>query len=636
MASLLLGLIAMLAVVCVRSVVMNISMQQADAAVYLGIESVFSEYLRPLSDRYAVFGFACADKKQFMEKMSGYMEYNLDCEKGLPVWNATFYKIKQTDMKDTELVYLTDRGGAVFAKQVTDYMKYAAPAGLVKEWSSPVTSVGDNKTAEQVHDEYLEVVEYAAKIDEKVMEIVENIDAVRANSIAERLKKLDTELILIHAAYYSADTMGVIKDAGFYRILGEITSETQRVANSLSQIEKDVEEIRQLCEKLADKAAAAQQSLETKKEKLSKELYEAYLKGYEEFENYGNQIHVINLTALPEAVNQNLPVIQEFSGIKEMEKIKLSINNLTNASAQIHQWEAVMQKLDYTALSHTYEGTQYSFSQGMRSLKKIKKLLTEGVLSVVIPEGKAVSGKYVTYTDLASDTAQIENDQNDADIAEDILFNEYVIEQFLCFTSQNTDISASLEYGVEYIICGNRKDSDNLCATAEKLVLLRNGFNLAYLMGDSGKKAEAYALSAAVLAVTGCEGIVKLGQCLVLSAWAYGESLNDVKILLDSGKVPLVKTSTAWNTTLNDILSMNFAGKSECEEGLDYGGYLRILLYLCGREKKYYRTMDMIEIGMEDAGYSDVRLSKLVSQASGVVKMQFSGMKYEKKFQYGY
>lgn len=642
LAALILGVTAFLAVVCVRSVVVNMSLLRANESVNLGVESVFSEYLRPLFDKYEIFGFECAGKKDFGTRLSEYMSYNLDCEKGLPLWNTTFVKLKEKEIQIEQLTKLTDGDGKIFAGQVTAYMRYALPVDWINDWTQVLENVGDTKTAEEAFAEYMEVVEYAAGIDELVMEIVQKIDKVRGNQILENMKRLDTELVLINLTYYSPQSMGVIKSEGYYRILYEILYEIQEMQEILDGFSDDFQKIEELCKKLESRAGQALLSLEKKKGRLSKELYEAYKESYKEFENYQGKIEVIDKEGILAAARSNRPVLDEAAGIEQLGKVVPDIGNLQEISGVIHDFEAVIERFDYGGFVHRHEGQAYEKGNTMGTISRVKKLLSEGVVSFVLPREGVVSGKYISYTDLASKVEGISSGSDflgavpDINILEDILFNEYVMEHFSGYTDLVTFPDASLQYEIEYVLCGNNKDSDNLEGVINQLVLLRSGFNLACIMADKEKKAETNAYSLMVLGFTGSPAIVRLGQCLLMSAWAYGEAINDVGILMNGGKVSLAKTNANWNTDFMEVMTLNFRKEARQQEGLSYEDYLRILLYLSNRKKKYYRTMDLVEIGMEDAGYEDVRLSKMYCGCNGSVIFRVNGMDYEQKFEYGY
>lgn len=82
----------------------------------------------------------------------------------------------------------------------------------------------------------------------------------------------------------------------------------------------------------------------------------------------------------------------------------------------------------------------------------------------------------------------------------------------------------------------------------------------------------------------------------ILAAWAYAESISDVRILLNGGKVSLIKNDTQWNTDLKHLgEALNTSEKNTEQEGLSYGGYLQLLLWTMSEEKISQRSMNLIE-----------------------------------------
>ena len=54
--------------------------------------------------------------------------------------------------------------------------------------------------------------------------------------------------------------------------------------------------------------------------------------------------------------------------------------------------------------------------------------------------------------------------------------------------------SSGLRYQVEYILGGKNSDRENLKSVATKLLLIRQGVNMAYLVSDGGKRIQIEAL----------------------------------------------------------------------------------------------------------------------------------------------
>ena len=50
---------------------------------------------------------------------------------------------------------------------------------------------------------------------------------------------------------------------------------------------------------------------------------------------------------------------------------------------------------------------------------------------------------------------------------------------------------AAFSYQIEYILEGDGNDLDNLRAVANKILLIREAANVAYLFGDSAKREQA-------------------------------------------------------------------------------------------------------------------------------------------------
>lgn len=152
-----------------------------------------------------------------------------------------------------------------------------------------------------------------------------------------------------------------------------------------------------------------------------------------------------------------------------------------------------------------------------------------------------ISSKVINYSDLAS-TITDKYENNDSAFnktADALLMNEYLMTKFNSYTDyldKDSNENDCLDYTLEYIIGGENSDKDNLEQVMLKLSGIRTGINLAYLITDQSKKAEAYSLAATALGFTGNMAIIKAGQYLVLSVWAYAEAVVDLRKLYSGEK----------------------------------------------------------------------------------------------------
>lgn len=189
-----------------------------------------------------------------------------------------------------------------------------------------------------------------------------------------------------------------------------------------------------------------------------------------------------------------------------------------------------------------------------------------------------------------------------------LLFGEYVMEK--CSHFRNRCKDGRLSYQVEYILFGESSDESNLNRMAGRLLMIRAGIDCLYLLSDSGKQAEAEALATAVCTVLLVPEMSEVMKTAILLAWAYVEGLQDVKTIFAGGKVPLIKDSGSWKTTLFSILAPGASTRGEKGgSGFGYEEYLRVFLFLENEWQKSCRLMDIMEMDVrKTAGNENFRM----------------------------
>jgi len=222
-----------------------------------------------------------------------------------------------------------------------------------------------------------------------------------------------------------------------------------------------------------------------------------------------------------------------------------------------------------------------------------------GILTLVTKE-KGISDKEAVLQELISHREYEEKDgflagEQEISAAEDLLFQKYLMEKCGCYTKQKE--GAGVDYQMEYILAGKSSDRENLRAVVNRLLLLRETSNFLYLLSDSEKMAEAEALAMTLAAVILFPELKDLIKLSIVIAWSYAESVNDVKILLEGGKVPLGKSSMSWNMGLQNAMRLDLVGeKNGFGQGLTYEQYLHTLLAVMKKEDRNMRFMDIVEM----------------------------------------
>ncbi len=278
-------------------------------------------------------------------------------------------------------------------------------------------------------------------------------------------------------------------------------------------------------------------------------------------------------------------------------------------------------------------------------LDVIRQLQKKGILALVVPQGKELSQKGLSKEELFSKREKLTGmgtpfygKDEDGVLAKGI-FQAYMIQHLTDYTSteHTTD---PVRYQLEYVIGGKTTDQENLKAVVYRLLAAREAANLMYLLQDQTRQAEIHEMALIICSAIGLpalEGVVSLA---LQAAWAFGESLMDVRQLLAGGKVPLVKTGSTWMVSINQLAKITELlknGKTVEQKGMTYQEYLGILLLTGKTEVQTERTMDVVEAVMRNLpGKEGFRLDQGVIYLETDMKVTLAGNTFSIQRDYGY
>lgn len=227
---------------------------------------------------------------------------------------------------------------------------------------------------------------------------------------------------------------------------------------------------------------------------------------------------------------------------------------------------------------------------------------SSGVLNLVLENPSAVSavkadlGEYISHRSGRMTGAGLCAEAVETgDAPNELVFQTYLFEKCGYYGAEMD--KSLLKYQIEYILAGKDTDWQNLEQVAKRLLLWREAANMMYLLSDSAKMAEAQALALALTAVMMLPELAEPVKYTILFAWAYVESLQDVKTLLGGGRVPVLKTAADWKTGINSIKNVRGSlSEDSGGNGLNYKEYLQIMVFLQDAETRTERAMDLIEM----------------------------------------
>ncbi len=274
----------------------------------------------------------------------------------------------------------------------------------------------------------------------------------------------------------------------------------------------------------------------------------------------------------------------------------------------------------------------------------VNALRSSGVLNLVLENPAAVSAVKVDLSDYISHrSGRMTGTGLCAEAVEaggapnDLVFQMYLFEKCGYYGAEMD--KSLLKYQVEYIVAGRDTDWQNLEQVAKKLLLWREVSNMLYLLSDSQKMAEAEILALALSAVLLMPELAEPVKYTILFAWAYVESLQDVKTLFGGGRVPIFKTAADWKTGINCLKNVRGSLTEDSGgNGLNYKEYLQIMVFLQDEGTRTERAMDIMEMDIRRTpGNAGFRLDGCFDayQAHLEVASRF-GYSYEMTRSYGF
>lgn len=234
-------------------------------------------------------------------------------------------------------------------------------------------------------------------------------------------------------------------------------------------------------------------------------------------------------------------------------------------------------------------------SRSNNPLAIIKDIRENGFLGLVLPSGAMVSQKSVEPSELVSDRnleqgmGSLPPSETEGGALDKLLIQEYILQKLSIYTEQKQQ--GTLDYQVEYVLGGKNSDKENLRYTVNRLLLLRETANIAFLYTSQEMRAQLRACAAALSFLLLIPEGMSFVQGVLAAGWAYVESICDVKSLLSGGKIPLIKDSSTWKTQLKNLA----VEENPTEKGMSYREYLFLLLSFSPTETLTLRCMDMIE-----------------------------------------
>lgn len=599
------------------------------------MDSVFSQYHRELWDRYRLLFAEYESPEEIEQDFAGFLLPYLETKNWYPM------ALEQTAAE--EIVRATDGHGAYLEKEILDYMKYGV--WKLDFEGDAVPELWDYEREAEAVTEMAQSYRLRTRDVWKLERVLEDISG-----------NLDRQRTFREQGLNSLSSYD---GAGFRREAERMIGELRKIPGLVRQYEKEAD-------KLATVLASDRQEQNARADRFRAGTAAALEEEIQEYEAY---------IAEDGKRRQEIRDL-DLSSAEQIQRLEALIELSYEVEREIEEWEDDDDEdgdggePDYESLwrpvRNGLEGIVIpvlSFAHGIQDkekegwLKQVEQLYQEGMLGLLVPDGHQISEKLASTAELPSHTESYEEGAESGSMVDHVLVNEYCgmfFSQF-CSGAEQKNISEKrekrkglsktgtdpgettgdgtkpeiqletqaqvLDYEIEYLLFGNASDRENLSDAVHRLLAVRSGLNLIHILSDSGKREQARALAAVITGAGSITPLILVTTFFVMSVWALGEALMDVKGLLAGKKVVLLKTSEDWTLDVENLLVLGRDGTLEAgggERGLSYLSWLKILLFVEPAVRQEYRIMDVIQLNLGQ-GKSGFRVR------NGVYQVHMSG-----------
>lgn len=191
--SLILLLILAITMTTIEAARVNGAKVYAERALQTAMDSVLSEYYRPLLEEYHLFGLEGSygtdnlNTDVIAAKLRNYMEYTFNPGKDLkdsggnPYQLFNLYGIHTDNAAINKTNTLTDFNGELFVNQAVSYMKYKEISGGIEGFLPKLLDTQETEKAQAVLEEKQETEESLYEIDERILNLMRLIDGITIN-----------------------------------------------------------------------------------------------------------------------------------------------------------------------------------------------------------------------------------------------------------------------------------------------------------------------------------------------------------------------------------------------------------------------------------------------------------------------
>ena len=546
-------------------------------ALNSAMESLFSEFHRPLWENYRIYALEYRDDALLQEELETFIKPYTEAHNLFPA------KVSKDDFS------FSGRGSLVeqnyFEEEVLEYIPTLLAKDALefigqKQNSTNIPSLLDEVSKKEKEADSIQRLREKYVLNHYDVEYLEDC----INDIDQFCKNSSSSHTQALSALHRTDA------SGFFWYASSLRS-------SLDQIKSTVLRYDTRADILKGKVEELRQDFELEKVNLEEDgiqAIETELKSYDDYVDEGGKVRqMIDLfpaecDSLQSSIQSIEEAVQSFEEYIREERERRNEDEEEDTDDLQAEIDAFYRDIagEWQSLKMpVYGGSVTKINKkNKKILESIRELGKKKLLELLLPKGRACPDTAETYTESPFTAGSSANPLQVG------LLGEYSLRYFHSYHKE--DNGNTIPYSnaegleVEYLLHEKKSDYENLAAQVTSLLAVREAMNFIHIVCDTEKRQEVEHFVTSFLAATANPIVIAVFSIFVIGIWAFAQALLDIKHLLNDERVPLMHGKDSWDLGLSKLLDFSSLLSDEGEEkerhGFSYTDYLRAFLFTKG------------------------------------------------------
>ncbi|MEG2774115.1 MAG: DUF5702 domain-containing protein [Acetivibrio sp.] len=581
----------------IQSAVQVVQKTYCERDLRLCTQSLFTQYARPLWEKYHLFMLEGEEASYIKNRMEDY---------GGNI-SGPFFREENSQIRVEKITNFLDKDGSIYLEEIKAYMKYHGAKEGLESANMDVEDMEKARNTRNLLEKKNELDEKLGQLDRSVLEAIRLIEGIEIRD--GKIETSSTFIKQMVSGEINAISVGLNNSIIWEALKGKYLHSKacdihtcQRLKRTIHSALKEIDKIEEKQKMLQGEVEEYKDYFEEKKPKVLEEVRETLSHDLSRIDSYTKKQNTEQ--SLSQQLIQMKGVLENNAEILEIyEKHHMEKDAMEILAA----YQVQCLQFDYGALE----------IQGKESpLSKLKKEVGNGILQMTLENPSIIGEKPYPPAFPFEEKKQEELLKKGISTALEIAYYQM---HFSNFSTEKGEGGEEISCEQEQIAAGGNSEKEALENYLSQLLIERTTYNFLYLVQDGEKSREAYLAALGLVGFSCMEPLIQTAKYSILMGWAAAEGMVDLAILLKGGKIARWKTSCTFLISFQElfIFGKDFiqekAKEGLCQEasgGKSYEEYLKGMLLLQKSQIRLGRSLKIIERNMKESYVEDFSISK--------------------------